>query len=78
MKTIAVLDNTMFDDGSFECFNYFISDCDGTYMVSHNNTLIQHIKDLILEQQKLGKSYIDTSKLELVYGSCQILQVQWG
>ena len=75
---MILLDNAMFDNGSFECFNFWIADCDGCYQVSHDDTLILHVKELILERMKLGKSHLDTRKMSLVYGSCEVLEIQWG
>ena len=75
---IILLDNSMLDDGSFDSFNYWVADCDGCYQVGSNEDIIQHLKADILKAQAEGKSHLSTRKMELVYGGCQILEIQWG
>lgn len=73
---MTLLDNSMFDDGSFECFNYWIADCDGCYQVSHNDTLIQHYKTEIIKAQKRDERYILTPGA--VYGCNEVFDIRWG
>lgn len=68
----------MFDDGSMDCFNYWVADQDGTNQVSY-----EFIKDLrvvgqIKAQMKLGKSHLVIKDQALVYGGLAILEIQWG
>jgi hypothetical protein len=75
---MTLLNNSMFDDGSFECYNFWVADCDGCYQVSHSDTLIQHMKSQIETAMKAGKSHINTRNSELVYDGCPVLEIQWG
>lgn len=78
MSQIIVLPNEMFDDGSFECFNFWIADQDGTYRVGANNELIQHVKSQIEARMSQNKSWLDVRGQGLVYGCMLILEIQWG
>lgn len=73
-----MLQNEMFDDGSFECFNFWVADCDGLYHVGPNDTLIQHLKPLILLAMQNGHRHLNTRKTGLVYGCNPVLEVQWS
>lgn len=75
---MTLLNNSMFDDGSFECFNFWVADQDGTYQVGAENDLIQHMKSQIETAMKAGKSHLGTRGQGLVYGGVEILEIQWG
>lgn len=75
---MILLNNSMFDDGSFECFNFWIADQDGTYQVDASSDIIKHLKGLIQIEMKRGNSHLNTSKSELIYGGVQVLEIQWG
>lgn len=83
MKTeIILLQNEMFDNGSFECFNFWLADQDGTYQVDASNDVIQLMKPQIETAMKAGKSHLNTSHgkmaYSLVYGGVAVLEIQWG
>lgn len=76
MKTITLIPNGLFDDGSIDCLNFWLADSEGLRQVDAS-----FIKDLGLEEQVndarvQGRSHIQTKSL--VYGGLQILEVQWG
>jgi hypothetical protein len=75
---MTLLQNEMFDDGSFECFNFWIADQDGTYQIGADDALIVEMRSRIEARMKLGFSHIDTRRLELVYGGVQVFEIQWG
>lgn len=77
MKQIINLSD-MFHDDTFESYNFWIADSEGTYQVGASDTLIQHMKSQIETAMAAGKSHINTRKLGLVYGSVEVLEIQWG
>lgn len=77
-SNVRLLDGEMFNDGSFESFNFWISDQDGTYQVSASCELIQHVRDRIEDAMRQGQRHRDTRRMELVYGGVQVLEIQWG
>lgn len=77
MKNQAVLlDNSMFDDGSFECFNFWVADQDGCYQVDASSDVIQAVKVQIELRMSQGHAYMRCQGL--VYGGVEILEIQWG
>lgn len=72
----TVLNNNLFDDGSIDCYNFWLADCDGVQQVD-----VSLIRGLGIEQDvqaaiDSGKSYY--APKELVYAGVAILEVQWG
>lgn len=76
MKQVILLDNSMFDNGSFECFNFWIADQDGTYQVDASSDVIQHVKSQIEARMSEGHSHLVCRGL--VYGGVEVLEIQWG
>ncbi len=79
---MQLLNNKMFDDGSFECFNFWIADQDGTYQVEASEQFIQELKSKIEARMIAGHGYLDMSRWGMVFqrGSLRInvLEIQWG
>lgn len=67
-----------FDDGSFECFNFWVADQDGCNQVDASHPIINELRSRIIDAMTQGASHLKTSKLELVYGGLQVLEIQWG
>ena len=73
---MQLLNNSMFDDGSFECFNFWLADQDGTMQVDASSDVIQHCKSQIEARMALGHSHMVCKGL--VYGGVEIFEIQWG
>jgi hypothetical protein len=76
MKQLILLDNSLFDDGSFECYNFWLATEDGTVQVDASLIKTFDFLDQILDAMAKGKSHLVTT--DLVYGGEQILEIQWG
>lgn len=77
MRQIILIDNGMFDDGSFECHNFWVSDQDGSYHIGATSELIQHLKPLIMERMAQKEKWINLRHLPIIYGGLKILEVTW-
>lgn len=77
---MILLDNKMFNDGSFECYNFWIADEDGCYQVSHDDTLIQELKTAIVKRMSQGHSYLSVRSKEDGHKhlGLLVLEIQWG
>lgn len=76
MSEIVLLDNSMFDDGSFECYNFWFVTSDGTYQIDAEFVKGLDFVEQIVERMKAGHSHLNTT--DLVYGGEQVLEIQWG
>ncbi len=74
---MQVLDNRMFDNGSFECFNFWLADLDGCNQVDSTHPVISECRAEIEAAMSRGDSYIQI-KSGLVYGGLPVLEIQWG
>lgn len=72
-----LIDGSMFEDKSdINCFNFWISDQDGTYQVGAKFIIELGLTERILK--RIQEGYLDVRRMGLVYGGVQILEVQWG
>jgi hypothetical protein len=76
MKTVTILNNDLFDDGSMDCLNFWVSNDDGTYVCEIDHIRTLGLEKLIGEAIKAGKRHV--APKGLVYGGLNILQVVWG
>lgn len=65
----------MFDDGSFECHNFWIADQDGTYQVGAESEVISNLRDVIVSRMDKGWKHLVCT--DLVYDGVQVLEIQW-
>jgi hypothetical protein len=75
---LELIPNEMFDNGSFEYFNFWVCDQDSTYQVSASSDIIKHMRSSIQVEMDKGGYHINTSKMGLVYAGVHILEIQWG
>lgn len=73
---VQLLDNSMFDDGSLDCKNFFISTEDGCYIAEYPFIVILGMQDEVKSAIAAGKRYIAPNG-PLVYGGNQILEIAW-
>ena len=73
---MTLLDNKQFDDGSFECFNFWLADADGVTQVAADDFIVKLCRRDIEAAMKLGKSHIRTRGL--FNDGVAILEIQWG
>lgn len=73
---MQLLNNKIFDDGSFECFNFWLADQDGIVQVDASSDVIQHVKSQIEARMREGHSHLVCKGL--VYGGVEIFEIQWG
>lgn len=76
MRTVNILDNSLFDDGSIDCLNFWLADDEGTRLVDSSLIRTLGLESRVNEAISQGKSYIETRGL--VYAGLQILEIQWG
>ena len=73
---LTLLDNSLFDDGSIECLNFWVCDKDETYQASldyiRNTPVFEQVKSAIQN----GKSYVSVNFTD--GEGIKILEIQWG
>jgi len=65
----------MFQDDSFECYNFVLASQDEAIYVDHDHDVIKAYKSEILERMSQGKSYL---AVDVEYDHDHILEIQWG
>jgi hypothetical protein len=73
---MQVLDNSMFDNGSFECFNFWIATCEGLQQVDATHPIITECRKAI--EARMADGRIHYAPLGLGYGGLRILEIQWS
>lgn len=74
MKGI-LLDNGMFDDGSFECHNFWFNTDEGTEQIDAAFITKLDFKEQIVERMLGGHKHLVTN--DLVYGGVRVLEIIW-
>lgn len=75
--TAILLENSLFDDGSFECFNFFLAHDDGTDQVDSKHPFIEECKAEIEAAMSRGERHIQV-KSGLVFAGLTVYEIQWG
>jgi hypothetical protein len=72
----------MFQDDTFEGYNYFLSSQDDTYQVEADSEYIKAIRSQIEAAMAQGKTYLDLRHINMTYigryYNETILEVYWG
>jgi hypothetical protein len=66
----------MFQDDTFESYNFFLADNNDVYQVGIENDLIVEYRNLIEERMKEGKSHLVIKNA--VHMGEEIFEIQWG
>lgn len=73
---IKLIPNELFDDGSIECYNFWLNTTEGTEQVSLKLLEILGLKELVRTSIQNGKKY--TKVHNLIIGGIEVLEVTWG
>lgn len=75
---MTILPYTMFDDGSFESYNYWLADRHECWQVGPDNSVITRFKEEIQLAQQAGLSYLNIKSRHILDNNEVVIEIQWS